>query len=97
AYGFGQGAMLVAARRHPAQGFFLRGATFQKRRLGQGLFHLRQFDLPLRGNAVHDHVLEHGKPFVGSLAISGTVWMRWGSQTRNMPLSVVTALAPQPR
>ena len=57
---------------HPAQRLLLRGATFLERGLGQRFFHLRQLDLPLRCNAVHDHVLEHGKPLVGVAANNDT-------------------------
>ncbi len=60
----GQRAVRVASGRHPAQRFFLGRTAFQKRCLGQGFFYLRQLDLPLRRNAVHDHVFEHGKPLV---------------------------------
>ncbi|MNV56639.1 hypothetical protein D3C71_1489340 [compost metagenome] len=55
----GQRAVCITARGHPAQGLFLGGTTFHEGRLCQGFFYLRQFNLPLRGNAVHDHVLEH--------------------------------------
>jgi hypothetical protein len=50
----------LASRRHPAQGFFLRCTAFHEWGLGQRLFNARQFPLPMRSNAVHDHVLEHG-------------------------------------
>ena len=56
---FGQQAMLFATRWHPAGGFFLRRTAGGERRLLQRFFHLFQCTLPLRRNAVHDHVLEH--------------------------------------
>ena len=72
--------MLLAARWHPAQRFFLGGPALHERGLGQGFFHLHQIRLPAGGNAVHDHVLEHGNPSLRCL--TGGNCRRWRGPRR---------------
>ncbi|GAB1384681.1 hypothetical protein MASR1M50_30020 [Burkholderiales bacterium] len=57
--GFDQRAVVLAARRHPAGGFLLRGAALGKRLARQRFFELSRRRGPARAQAVEHQILEH--------------------------------------
>lgn len=58
-HAFGQQAVGLTARGYPAARFFLRGAAFLERSLGECFLQLRQLNLPGRIDAIDDEIFEH--------------------------------------